>query len=273
MTHKNLSHLTEQQIKDLIERYYNNEKIADLLKEFEINVAASVLVSLFPPVTHNELFCKYCQDTNLVIKLKSRSDYSYYGETVFDPFCPICNHKYNSPCSCDNCKETRKQKKQVEEENKRNLIKERYYYDYIKTGSENISIEKLTLKDALYLLSVVPHSASENFEFIEPFSKNPSIPDLTPDNELTFKIMDHLCSKGFIVISPSSPLDAFKFDTEQKLQIYSLEKILWELLPSMNIKEKQQYLDDIRSLVKGEWSLSWKNDIAEIWQQITSYDV
>ncbi|ABY72753.1 hypothetical protein [Rickettsia rickettsii] len=30
MTHKDLSHLTEEQIKDLIKRYYNYEKIAQL---------------------------------------------------------------------------------------------------------------------------------------------------------------------------------------------------------------------------------------------------
>ncbi|XVN40449.1 MAG: hypothetical protein RCO49_06455 [Rickettsia endosymbiont of Argas persicus] len=40
----------------------------------------------------------------------------------------------------------------------------------------------------------------------------------------------------------------------------------------MNIEEKQQYLDDIKDLIKREWSLSWKDDIAEMWQQITSYE-
>ncbi|AFD19796.1 MAG: hypothetical protein AB8U78_06300 [Rickettsia slovaca] len=32
MAHKDLSHLTEEQIKDLIKRYYNYEKIANLLE-------------------------------------------------------------------------------------------------------------------------------------------------------------------------------------------------------------------------------------------------
>ena len=40
----------------------------------------------------------------------------------------------------------------------------------------------------------------------------------------------------------------------------------------MNIKEKQQYLDDVKNLVKGEWSLSWTNGIAGMWQQIASYN-
>ncbi|MCC8461836.1 MAG: hypothetical protein LN546_01295 [Rickettsia endosymbiont of Ecitomorpha arachnoides] len=271
MAHKDLSHLTQKQLEDLIKRYYDNEKVDNLLKEFNINISPNSLVNLFPLIPHHELFCKYCQDTNLVIRLKGRN-YKYYGENGFDLFCPMCNHNDNSSCSCDNCKKAIKQQKQIKEEEKRNLIKEKYYYDYIKTGLKNISIEELTLKDALYLLSVVSHSASKNFEFIEPFSNNPSIPDLTPDRELTNRVINHLCNKGLIVISPSSPLDAFEFDAEKKLQIYSIEKIIWELLPSMNIKEKQQYLDDVKNLVKGEWSSSWKDEIAEMWKQITSYE-
>ncbi|ABV75110.1 isopentenyl pyrophosphate isomerase [Rickettsia akari str. Hartford] len=50
MAHKDLSHLTAEQIKDLIKRYYNYEKIPDVLKEFEINVYPSMLIKLFPPV-------------------------------------------------------------------------------------------------------------------------------------------------------------------------------------------------------------------------------
>ncbi|AFB26416.1 MULTISPECIES: hypothetical protein [spotted fever group] len=44
MTHKDLSHLTEEQIKDLIKRYYNYEKIAKL-EEFNVNVSPNSLVS------------------------------------------------------------------------------------------------------------------------------------------------------------------------------------------------------------------------------------
>ncbi|HJD56206.1 MAG TPA: hypothetical protein LFW21_06280 [Rickettsia endosymbiont of Pyrocoelia pectoralis] len=92
MAHKDLSHLTQKQLEDLIKRYYDNAKIDNLLKEFNIKVSRNNLVSLFPLITHHELFCKYCENTNLVIKLKNRN-YKYYGETGFDLFCPLCNHK------------------------------------------------------------------------------------------------------------------------------------------------------------------------------------
>ncbi|XVN40448.1 MAG: hypothetical protein RCO49_06450 [Rickettsia endosymbiont of Argas persicus] len=145
-------------------------------------------------MVNEELWCKYCPNTNLVSELESRSHLCYNltgGFDAFEKFCPECYHSDNLYCSYSNCREVTKQKKQTEEEKKRNLIKKFCHYDYVKTH-KNIPVEELTLKDALYLLSVVSHSASENFEFIEPFSKTPSIPNLTPDNELTLNIVNYL---------------------------------------------------------------------------------
>nr|WP_253308620.1 hypothetical protein [Rickettsia endosymbiont of Ceutorhynchus assimilis] len=263
MAHKNLSHLTEQQIKELINRYYNNEKIADLLKEFEINVAPGVLVGLFPPVTHNELFCKYCQDINLISKRESRS------YNMVNPFCPICNHEDKSYCSCHNCQEIINQQRQAEEEHKRYILMQTFL-------SSNIDIpaaEEFTLKDALYLLSAVEHSATQDLEFIKPYLKGPSIPSLAPDEELREDIINHLTRKGFIQINPlKNSLDAFEVNTGNKLVRYYLKKVLWELLPNMNVEEKEEYLDSIRNIIKGERPSSWENDVIEMWQLITKYE-
>ena len=46
MSNKDLSHLTQAQLEDLIKRYYDNEKVDSLLKEFNIKVAQNNLVSL-----------------------------------------------------------------------------------------------------------------------------------------------------------------------------------------------------------------------------------
>ncbi|AFC73140.1 hypothetical protein [Rickettsia montanensis] len=218
MAHKDLSHLTEEQIKDLIKRYYNYEKIANLLEEFNVNVSPNSLVSLFPLVTHHKLFCKYCRDTNLVIKLKSRNYYSYvYGETSFALLGPICNHNNNFSCSCDNCKKAIKQQKQTEEEAKSRILIDTFLYKNIKAPP----IEELTLKDALYLLSVVEHSASEGLEFVKPYLKGHSVPSLAPDEDLNDHIVGHLGRRGFVLINPlTSSLDALKFNQEKALTDY-----------------------------------------------------
>ncbi|MCC8369212.1 MAG: hypothetical protein LN573_04010 [Rickettsia endosymbiont of Oxypoda opaca] len=265
MTHKNLSHLTEQQIKELINRYYNNEKVADLLKEFDINSSANVLVSLFPPIIHCELFCKYCQDINLVSKLESRS----YNLVNFNPICPVCNHNDKPYCSCRNCQEVIYRQRQVEEEHKRRILMNAFLYKNIKVPF----IEELTLKDALYLLSVISHSAPEDLKFVKPYSERPSILKLAPDEDLIVDIINHLSHRGFILINPSiNDICAFQFNAEQQVVGYYKNKILWELLPNMNAQEKQQYLYSVINIVKGVWSSAWKSDIIETWQQIAIYE-
>ncbi|WP_017442844.1 hypothetical protein [Rickettsia gravesii] len=272
MAHKDLSHLTEEQIKDLIKRYYNYEKIANLLEEFNVNVSPNSLVSLFLLVTHHKLFCKYCRDTNLVIKLKSRNYYSYvYGETSLALLGSICNHNNNSSCSCDNCKKAIKQQKQTEEEAKRRILIDTFLYKNIKAPP----IEELTLKDALYLLSVVEHSASEDLEFVKPYLKGYSVPSLAPDEDLNDHIVGHLGRRGFVLINPlTSSLDAFKFNQEKALTEYYPNKVLWDLLPNMDIEEKKEYLNSVRNIniVKGEWSSSWKKEVSDIWNQIAKYE-
>ena len=69
--------------------------------------------------------------------------------------------------SCDNCKKAIKQQKQTEEEAKRRILIDTFLYKNIKAPP----IKELTLKDALYLLSVVEHFASEDLEFVKPYLK------------------------------------------------------------------------------------------------------
>ncbi|MEY4464156.1 MAG: hypothetical protein RLZZ81_1127 [Pseudomonadota bacterium] len=268
MAHKDLSHLTEEQIKDLIKRYYNHEKIANLLEEFEINVYPSMLIKLFPPVIHNELFCKYCPDINLVSKLDGRS-HRNYNVVHFEKFCPVCDHRDHTYCYCSNCKEIRKQKEQAEEENKRNVLMQAFLPVNIDIPAPN----ELTLKDALYLISVAEHSATKDLEFIKPYLEGPSITNLAPDEELRCNIIEHLNSRGFIQINPLiNSLDVFKFDLRDKVVGYYRNKMLWEFLPNMDIREKAEYLNSILNIIKGEWLTSWKNDIIEMSQLIAKYE-
>ncbi|WP_341789021.1 MULTISPECIES: hypothetical protein [unclassified Rickettsia] len=268
MAHKDLSHLTEEQIKDLIKRYYNHEKMVDLLEEFKINVHPNTLIKLFPPVIHNELFCKYCSDVNLVSKLEGRS-HTNCNIVHFEKFCPACDHRDNSHCSCSHCKDIRKQKKQAEEENKRNILMQ----TFLPVNTDIPAVEELTLKDAVYLISAAEHSATKDFEFIKPYLEGPTVTSLAPDEELIYDIIEHLNHRGFIQINPlKNNLDVFKFDLNDKVVGYYRDRVLWELLPNMDIREKIEYLNSILNIIKGEWSFSWKNDVIKMRELITKYE-
>src|ERR1044072_2025397 len=96
-----LSHLTVEQINQLIQRYYAGERIKHLIAEYRLNIGASELVKLFPPKICEELFCPYCTNTNLIRRYESRQ--STYNTS--NPFCPTCYHIIDSPCNCGNCRE------------------------------------------------------------------------------------------------------------------------------------------------------------------------
>ncbi len=55
-----LSHLSDEQVFELLRRYYDgSEKVQALIDEFQINVRPRNLISTFPPEVHEHLFCPY----------------------------------------------------------------------------------------------------------------------------------------------------------------------------------------------------------------------
>ncbi|HJD56207.1 MAG TPA: hypothetical protein LFW21_06285 [Rickettsia endosymbiont of Pyrocoelia pectoralis] len=43
-------------------------------------------------------------------------------------------------------------------------------------------------------------------------------------------------------------------------------------MPNMDIGEKEEYLNSVRNIVKGEWSSSWREEVSDIWQLIAKYE-
>ena len=98
--HEKLAHLTPEQLDDLMERYQGKEKVAALIEEFGIDTSPGNLIYLFPPILHEDLFCHYCKDTNLVSNRAPRTGYSSSSQT---PHCPECRHKNSEQCWCEYC--------------------------------------------------------------------------------------------------------------------------------------------------------------------------
>jgi len=65
---KAIAHLDSDQVENLMQKYYDGEKISDLLREYQIVAPASALVSFFPLFVHQDLFCPYCESVNMVSK-------------------------------------------------------------------------------------------------------------------------------------------------------------------------------------------------------------
>lgn len=83
-----IAHLSEEQLTALIDRYYTNEKISDLLDEYKINVRPGELANLLPPIINNDIICPYC-NIEMWTDRFSRSSYKKSAAA----YCPMCKHR------------------------------------------------------------------------------------------------------------------------------------------------------------------------------------
>lgn len=262
--HEKLQHLNEGQVSDLLEGYYvQEEKVSDLISKFEIDIIPSKLVSLFPPTVHDDLLCPYCEDESLASKAVSRNSHSSPS-----PKCLICSHEHKNYCRCKNCNAARREYEESKISRKQDIIFEAYYVDYPPCPS----IDELSHIDALYLLSVIRHSADENFKHVVPFRE--ANPELAPTFEFINDITKHLYSKGFIHICYDSDVEAFVFDDEEtQTTAYYPARVSWRLLPSLTIDEKKKFIKELEKIVGGDsHPVEWRKDIISLWMKIAKFE-
>ena len=74
MKYKNLLHLNESQVKELVKRYYAGENVQRLLDDYSLQVFPSRLYTLLPPMefTDDGFQCEYC-GSNLVAENLSKA--------------------------------------------------------------------------------------------------------------------------------------------------------------------------------------------------------
>lgn len=258
-----LAHLTNDQVKELVRRYYEDkEKASALIAEYGISAPASRLTSLFPPVTHSELTCPYCVEQHLVSKRASRTG---YGHNI--PYCPSCGHRHERHCRCKNCSEHSKQLERQIEHQKRAIIEDFYRLTQIPDLELSVS-----LKDAIYLLSLSRHSLDERFEFVEPFSG--TRPLLAPTYDFRNDIAKHLYGKGYVSISSDSPTDAFVFDDEiTRTNAYYPTKVKWCFLPEVEIEKKKKFLANLEHRVReGDWEDEWNGSRILFWHELAKHE-
>ena len=185
-----LAHLSKVQIEELIERYYNKEKVKTLIEEYEIDAKPSQLIKLFPPKVSDEI-CPYC-DINLVIKRNSR-DY-YWGDKT--PKCPECGHENSGFCWCSNCREREQLRAQNERQEKQALLDSILYIE----EENKVDFDDLSFEEKIYLGAFLREGISEDFNYIRPIES--FINPLAPTHDYTSEILDILRKKKVDCDSP-----------------------------------------------------------------------
>ena len=195
---KDFADLSPAKQEEFIARYYANESVKNLIKEFELNVQPRRLVNKFPPETLDTT-CEYC-GTFLVRTRVSKNNSHHRRER--ETYCPKCLHRpLIQNCTCEGCREKVKtQKQQI-----RDRIRERYTRDL-----SPIDIADLNMLDRVYLGSLVRACVGEDLYHVCPYDE--SSRSLAPTSDCAWQIYNELVQKNVIVVDPSSPIDAFEID-------------------------------------------------------------
>lgn len=212
--HHKLSHLTNEQVNDLMRRYYdkNGDSISQLIKEYKIDVSLNQLYTLFPKKVFEEK-CEYC-DVNLEANYVSRTvaGYSFWEKDKFwedEKKCPKCGHKHSQlRCNCSKCRqqeEEERRRRQQQEENLKDIQRAKIKYVYGTRVNSPLNIDQLDFVDRVYLGAVMRGFLAEDLSYIEPI--NPNI--LAPTEKMAVEIVETLINKKILVVSCNSDINAF----------------------------------------------------------------
>lgn len=194
---ENLDHLDEGQINSLIQRYYNDEKIAILLKDYNIECNPGNLFKLFPDQPADTA-CPYCQ-ISMVYKHLAKG----YSERYSNAICPRCDHEEIHHCRCFGCTHQERMHKKSDQQRQREYLATRLQID----ESARVELDTLPFKERVYLGALLREGISEDFNFISPLSifTNP----LAPTDDYSKNITTVLYKRKALRVHPDSDFLAF----------------------------------------------------------------
>ena len=217
-----LSHLTDEEVEDLIKRYYDGERNNVLIDEYNIDIRSALLVKTFPLKKHFDKSCPFC---NITMFSYRESKSSYSKETIF---CKECKHElHSSCCPCKRCKDYRFEKEQLAKEKKQTLEnkqREIILDNYRRDKEYSIDILELDIQMKVYLSALLRTSLSEGLKDIKPFySSSLKLAPITPDNKYERRIIEFLEQNKLIIFSPNTSLDSVIIEDDNINEYYPLK--------------------------------------------------
>lgn len=267
---KKISHLSKEQIIEVITSYYDGEKIKDILARYEIKTIASNLVRVFPPVISDE-FCMKCKSP-IVITLQSRSYSNYINDQ--QKFCSNCGHQEMPFCKCESCKKEKIEAKKLAEEQQEKLLEKKRlllcdFYD--EDNWEKISEKDLSLEDRLYLAVVLKGALSEDISCIEPLEKVEE--KIAPTPDFRRETIKTLTGRDILVPSLKSKINDFEveYSTEDE-ERYEISYYIYKVRYRINIEpEDYDYDAMIKRLMYPDLSKmeGFKEFCYEMWKRVS----
>jgi hypothetical protein len=244
-----LSGLTHSEIEELVLRYcFSDDSATELVNRYGLNCEPRKLLKALPVVITN-LNCAYCQQ-KMVRKIRSKTS----KQKPSEPFCQNCKHSQSSHCSCFHCK-----KHEFFQQNTSSLKDEIIKCLEAQNITQPLHFTDLSLKDALYLITLMRSSLIVSEGHIGPFTH---VPPLSPHDESI--IFNHLMDRELITLSANSADSAF-IVIDNIFQNVDLMAATW----NVHLENAEETLIRLNNIIESEaWPPAWRHQIKAVWLEI-----
>lgn len=253
--------LTEDQLDELMKRYYSKEKLVDLIKDFKLNIPISGVIKLFPIEVLEDTLCLYCNEA-MSRKRPSRSALAS-GYRLPVAYCNSCSHKADLHCYCMNCRAIEAEKDQKLHLDFQNKITQ------IQHLNNNTSeVTDLSLKDAFYLVGLCRLARGDDTHLISRVSSFST--SLAPSEQMSLNILQFLYKSQLIDVSLSSPMGSIHFDASNKPECVNWRSVEWCLNLSKGATENIEQIKNIEDVIRKKelWPPTWEEELEDIWKEL-----
>lgn len=259
--------LSEDELKTLMIRYYNGEKVNDLIREYRLLISPNMLTSIFPRIVHNDSPCPYC-DEPMLQDPPARSSIKTYSLNSTNIYCNNCEHRLNAYCTCNGCI-TSIQKERLKERHKHQIKLKSLQYE---VRSEAINYNDISLRDSVNLISIIRTGLCEDSDIIN--SLRTQSLHVCCRRETENKIILDLYNKKYIDISLANDKDDIYFDSDGKLQMI-ITNIEWQLHLGQDQLTSLSILYDIEKRLRNpvNYPIHWIAEIKELWRELAMEEI
>lgn len=258
-----LRHLSNTQIEELMELYYDGVKTSDLIDKYKIDIIPSRLYTIFPQEVCKDELCPNC-NVPLVKDRRSKSA-SKYNTNI--SYCLQCGHSNTPYCKCNICEQARLKAKAIREyeEEMEKAEKVKRINQVYGIECEKRKVDSLSFRERVYLGALLRCALSEDMSTILPLDKIDK--SLAPSSELNFEILRYLKDNNIIRVDPNSSISAFVDDEDTEFPYtYYIYKVNYLI----NIDFNEDYKEGISKIINPkELKECDKEKALKIWQEIS----
>lgn len=243
-----------EQYWDIDENLKFQQSVASIARTFGLKSSQiSKFVAQYCEAKSTKISCSSC---NAPYIYSNRSDFQYQQRSP-----------NTATWTCSNCEKIERQRRIEEqktiEEQKRFLIREEFS---LAKQNRELDIHSMSLENAVYLLSLVRVGASEELDFIKPFTSISQ--PFSPSQEYSYEIIKQLFRENLIFVHPESHPDAFIFEGIKIPQFYT-GHVMWALPTDSTSGRPNELIINLESLFSTmNWPEHWHEEWSSLWKKI-----